>query len=68
MYSPDESLNWRKSSRSSNGANCVEVAFAADAVRARDSKDLGGPSIGVGPAQWSAFLGVLKSGEADHPS
>jgi hypothetical protein len=68
MFASDESLVWRKSSRSSNGSNCVEVAFATDVVRARDSKDLGGPSIGVGHAQWSAFLGVLKSGEADQPS
>ena len=38
---------WRKSSRSSGGANCVEINLAQpDLVHIRDSKDCGsGPTI-----------------------
>jgi len=40
-----DSLMWRKSSRSANNANCVEVRYALDGVR--DSKNSDGPSLRV---------------------
>lgn len=57
--------NWRKSSLSSGGDNCVEVAFAADgSIGLRDSKQLGhGPVLEFTPAEWDAFLGGVKGGE-----
>ncbi|GAA3002627.1 DUF397 domain-containing protein [Actinokineospora diospyrosa] len=36
---------WRKSTRSSNGSNCVEVRSDLSAVR--DSKNPGGPALPV---------------------
>ncbi|MFJ7494686.1 DUF397 domain-containing protein [Streptomyces sp. NPDC097727] len=49
-------LDWFKSSYSgSGGDNCVEVAVDAEAVRVRDSKDLGRDSFAVGSDAWVAF-------------
>jgi hypothetical protein len=58
---------WHKSSRSSGGDNCVEVAFAADgSVGVRDSKQKGlGPVLEFTPAEWEAFLGGVANGEFD---
>lgn len=47
---------WRKSSRSSDTANCVEVAFAGPAVAIRDSKNTDGPVLTFPTANWTAFL------------
>ncbi|MGW8488400.1 DUF397 domain-containing protein [Streptomyces sp. NPDC055886] len=49
-------LDWFKSSYSSSGGdNCLEVAIDAEAVRVRDSKDVGLRPFTVAPAAWSAF-------------
>ncbi|MDQ3404484.1 MAG: DUF397 domain-containing protein [Actinomycetota bacterium] len=48
-------LDWRKSSRSSDEGNCVEVAFA-DAVAVRDSKNTAGPMLTFPESTWAAFL------------
>ena len=37
--------DWRKSTRSSDTATCVEVAFAGPAVGIRDSKNPTGPIL-----------------------
>lgn len=60
-------INWRKSSLSSGGDNCVEVAMAADgSVGVRDSKQHGlGPVLEFTPAEWDAFLGGVTGGEFD---
>lgn len=58
--------NWRKSSRSSGGANCVEFAVAADGtVGIRDSKDALGPVLTFRPAHWTAFLEVVRDASFD---
>ncbi|MFY0514767.1 DUF397 domain-containing protein [Streptomyces anulatus] len=51
-------LRWFKSSHSdsSNGSECVEVATAPDAVHVRDSKNVQGPRLAVGPAAWAGFV------------
>lgn len=51
---------WRKSSYSDNGANCIEIAFAGQQVAARDSKDPQGPALEFSFPQWSAFLAALN--------
>lgn len=58
---------WFKSSRSDGqGAQCVEVAYAADAVGVRDSKQHGaGPVLVFTPEEWRAFTEGVKSGEFD---
>jgi hypothetical protein len=59
---------WRKSARSNNGGNCVEVAAnLPGAVAMRDSKDPDGPALVFTPAEWDAFVAGVKDGEFDQP-
>jgi hypothetical protein len=56
--------NWRKSSRSSGGGNCVEVAFAPNGtVGVRDSKNRDGAVLLFTAAEWEAFTGGVCDGE-----
>ncbi|MEV5409743.1 DUF397 domain-containing protein [Thermopolyspora sp. NPDC052614] len=66
-------VTWRKSHRSGNGANCVEVAVTNIAKTAsgrlflvRDSKKPQGSVLAFTPVEWDAFIGGVKSGEFDH--
>jgi hypothetical protein len=65
MAEESKFANWRKSSLSSGGDNCVEVAFANDgSVGVRDSKQQGlGPVLEFTPSEWEAFLGGVRGGE-----
>lgn len=55
---------WYKSSYSSNGGQCIEVAPGfADVVPVRDSKDPHGPTLGFDPAAWSAFVAGVAAGD-----
>ncbi|MBG0819409.1 DUF397 domain-containing protein [Planomonospora sp. ID91781] len=55
---------WRKSSYSTDGGNCVEVADNLSGVVAvRDSKDPGGPVLLFSPDQWRSFIGGIKCGD-----
>ena len=54
---------WRKSSRSSNVSNCVEVALTDSAVAVRDSKHPTGGTLIVTPRAWTAFTTALRDGE-----
>jgi hypothetical protein len=67
MTTSTKFTSWHKSSRSSGGDNCVEVAFAADgSVGVRDSKQQGlGPVLEFTPTEWEAFLGGVTDGEFD---
>jgi hypothetical protein len=56
--------SWRKSSRSTH-TNCVEIAVAADAVAARDSKNPHGAALVFPTARWSAFVGGIREGRFD---
>jgi hypothetical protein len=56
---------WRKSSRTQNNGQCVELADLSDRVAVRDSKDPSGPVLLFGSADWSTFLGSIKRGELD---
>ncbi|NED93251.1 DUF397 domain-containing protein [Streptomyces sp. SID11233] len=62
-----ESPRWFKSSYSSNGGNCVEVAANLVAARGivpvRDSKDVSGPALNVPTGSFVAFVAGVKAGE-----
>ncbi|MFH8463509.1 DUF397 domain-containing protein [Streptomyces sp. NPDC017991] len=49
---------WRKSSHSDdNGGDCVEVADGVPGiVPVRDSKNLAGPVLLIGPRAWTEFI------------
>lgn len=54
-------LSWRVSSYS-GGNNCVAVGSASTAISIRDTKEKVGRQLTFDRAQWSAFLGAIKSG------
>jgi Domain of unknown function (DUF397) len=54
---------WRKSSRSTNVSNCVEVAITAAAVAVRDSKNPTGGALFIPPLTWTAFTTALRANE-----
>ncbi|MEV5677653.1 DUF397 domain-containing protein [Streptomyces sp. NPDC052179] len=62
-----ESPRWFKSSYSSNGGQCVEVAANLVApcgiVPVRDSKDLSGPVLGFPVGSFASFVVGVKAGE-----
>ncbi|MFE7619940.1 DUF397 domain-containing protein [Streptomyces sp. NPDC057496] len=62
-----ESPRWFKSSYSSNGGNCIEVAANLVAPRGivpvRDSKVPHGPVLNTSPASFAAFVAGVKAGE-----
>ena len=52
---------WRKSTNSGNGGDCVEVARGMpDVVAVRDSKDPHGPKLAFTPDQWRVFARMVK--------
>ena len=56
---------WRKSTRSNNGGNCVEVALNLPGIVAiRDSKDPDGPALVFSPQTWRDFTAALRSGRS----
>ncbi|MEV4128514.1 DUF397 domain-containing protein [Nocardia sp. NPDC049707] len=57
---------WFKSSRSSTGGDCVEVAYLdGGVVGVRDSKNPTGPALVFTPKAWDAFTAAITDGEFD---
>ncbi|MGH4015013.1 MAG: DUF397 domain-containing protein [Pseudonocardiaceae bacterium] len=66
MPAPDpNTTRWRKSSRSSDKANCVEVALTGPAVAIRDSKHPAGATLTVTQQAWTAFTTAIRHREFD---
>ncbi|GHJ45908.1 DUF397 domain-containing protein [Catellatospora sp. TT07R-123] len=59
--------NWRKSTRSGGGDNCVEVATSEDGshVGVRDSKDPNGGILAFPSVVWQEFLAGIRRGDFD---
>jgi len=62
-----EQPQWFKSSYSSNGGECVEVAAnlfpTCGVVPVRDSKNPDGPALGFGAGAFSTFIEAVKAGQ-----
>ncbi|HWC83086.1 MAG TPA: DUF397 domain-containing protein [Pseudonocardiaceae bacterium] len=52
--------NWRKSSYSGGGNDCVEIAAAPRLTAVRDSKNPDGPRLHFTAADFAAFLEGAK--------
>ncbi|QKW37891.1 DUF397 domain-containing protein [Actinomadura sp. NAK00032] len=65
MSTKDGKTVWRKSSRSAQGADCVEAAQVKDTRAIRDSKDPTGPVLTFTPDAWTTFLQAVKTGTHD---
>ncbi|MFJ2672981.1 DUF397 domain-containing protein [Streptomyces sp. NPDC087525] len=65
----DETPRWFKSSYSSNGGDCIEVAANLVASRGvvpvRDSKNPGGPVLNVPAGAFGSFVAGIKAGTLD---
>ncbi|MFI7003487.1 DUF397 domain-containing protein [Nocardia sp. NPDC050175] len=59
---------WFKSSHSSGGGECVEVAFLdSDMIGVRDSKNPAGPALIFTPTEWATFTASVTAGEFGRP-
>ncbi|WP_346040829.1 DUF397 domain-containing protein [Actinomadura chokoriensis] len=56
---------WRRSSHSTSGEHCVEVAALSANIGVRDSKDPDGPSLAFAPATWRRFTQQVKADRLD---
>ncbi|MEU8479012.1 DUF397 domain-containing protein [Streptomyces hygroscopicus] len=57
-------LTWRKSSFSTDGANCVELAAVADGIRLRES-DEPDTVLRTSPATLGIFIRAVKDDRLD---
>ena len=67
MDATDSTLNWRTSSYTAQGADCVEVAQRDDRLAIRDSKNPTGPVLTFTTHEWSTLLKAIKTGTHDFP-
>jgi Domain of unknown function (DUF397) len=56
---------WRKSTRSQQSGQCVELARVAGMIGVRDSKDPDGPVLVFTAEEFAAFLDGAANGEFD---
>ncbi|SFE57797.1 protein of unknown function [Actinopolyspora alba] len=57
--------SWRKSTRSTNTDNCVEVGRLADGAAVRDTKNRAAGHLTTTRTQWTAFITALKINRFD---
>ncbi|SOD85683.1 DUF397 domain-containing protein [Streptomyces sp. Ag109_G2-15] len=61
MRIPDYDLSWRKSTYSTGGDNCLEVADGHPTlIPVRDSKTPLGPKLAFRAEAWSVFVENIK--------
>lgn len=61
----DRTVEWRTSSYSGGGNDCVEVGFLDTVPMVRDSKHRDGGVIRVEAAQWQEMLRAARAGALD---
>ncbi|MFJ8623355.1 DUF397 domain-containing protein [Kitasatospora sp. NPDC093550] len=60
------SARWVKSSHSTDGGQCVEVAPGfPNLTPVRDSKDPAGPALVFSSSAWQSFVTAVRTGEFD---
>ena len=57
--------NWRKSSRSAQQTDCVEIGCVPGGAAVRDTKDRAAGYFTATTGQWSAFVDAVKSDRFD---
>ncbi|PPK70239.1 DUF397 domain-containing protein [Actinokineospora auranticolor] len=55
-----KTARWRKSSRSSNVANCVELAHTGAVAAVRDSKNASGPALVLPSAALASLVATVR--------
>lgn len=60
-------LDWRRSSFSGGGNDCLEIAFIGDLTALRDSKDPRSGALLVRAAGWRALLAVARTAAQQDP-
>ncbi|WP_454198968.1 DUF397 domain-containing protein [Nocardia sp. Marseille-Q1738] len=69
MNADPTGARWFKSSHSSGGQDCVEVAFLEGGhVGVRDSKNPAGPALAFAPGEWDVFTAGVMVGEFNRPT
>lgn len=62
MHNTDNAgLQWRKSSHSGGGNDCVEVTFIGSTPAVRDSKNPDGGAVLFDAAQWRRLLDAVRT-------
>ncbi|MER7765632.1 DUF397 domain-containing protein [Kitasatospora sp. NPDC096140] len=57
---------WVKSSHSTDGGQCIEVAPGfPNVMPVRDSKDPSGPALVFSSTAWQSFVTAIRAGELD---
>ncbi|GHF92685.1 hypothetical protein GCM10018790_82050 [Kitasatospora xanthocidica] len=63
---PARITTWRKSTYSTDGGQCLEVADGLTGiVPVRDSKDPSGPALLFPFSAWQSFVTAVRTGEFD---
>ena len=55
-----EITNFRKSSASANGEQCISVGCGGGTVAVKDTQDWGGSTLAITLEAWAAFTSSLR--------